>query len=108
MKQLHSLLLLAAAAALCGCTALSVPRTQITGSVGGQPFSLASPKDSTLIGLKVTASSNGVMSVIIERLECRMNPDVVSTTSKAQVDLVNAVADGVTRAAAKAAAAAVP
>jgi curli biogenesis system outer membrane secretion channel CsgG len=99
MKQLVSI---AAIALLCsGC--LMVPKTSITGTLGGQPFSLASPKDSTLVGLRLEAATNGTMQLRIERLECRMNPDVVSMTGKAQVDLVNAVAAGVSNAAAEAA-----
>ena len=89
----------------CGC--LAVPKTTISGTLGGQPFSLASPKDSTLIGLRLEASTNGTMELRIERLEVKMNPDVVSMSGRAQVDLVNAVAAGVADAAGKAAAAAV-
>ena len=89
----------------CGC--LAVPKTTISGTLGGQPFSLASPKDSTLIGLRLEASTNGTMALRIERLECRMNPDVVSMTGAAQVNLINAVSAGVADAAGKAAAAAV-
>jgi curli biogenesis system outer membrane secretion channel CsgG len=99
------ILTLTGLAALCsGC--LMVPKTSITGTLGGQPFSLASPKDSTLVGLRLEAATNGTMQLRIERLECRMNPDVVSMTGKAQVDLVNAVASGVSAAAAEAAKAA--
>lgn len=86
---------------LIGCVA--VPKTTITGTLGGQPFSLSSPKDSTLVGLELTAATNGAMKLAIERLECRMNPDVVSMTGAAQVNLVNAIASGVSDAAAKAA-----
>lgn len=86
---------------LIGCVA--VPKTTITGTLGGQPFSLSSPKDSTLVGLELTAATNGAMKLAIEQLECRMNPDVVSMTGAAQVNLVNAVAAGVADAAGKAA-----
>lgn len=96
------ILTLTGLAALCsGC--LMVPKTSISGTLGGQPFSLASPKDSTLMGLRLEASTNGTMQLRIERLECRMNPDVVSMTGAAQVNMINAVASGVADAAAKAA-----
>lgn len=99
------ILTLTGLAALCsGC--LMVPKTSISGTLGGQPFSLASPKDSTLVGLRLEASTNGTMLLRVERLECRMNPDVVSMTGAAQVNLVNAVASGVSAAAAEAAKAA--
>jgi hypothetical protein len=90
---------------MCGC--LGVPKSSISGTLGGQPFALTSPKDSTLVGLRVTAGTNGLLSVVVERLEVKMNPDVVSMSGRAQVDLVNAVASGVADAAGKAAAAAV-
>lgn len=87
---------------LCaGC--LMVPKTSITGTLGGQPFSLSSPKDSILVGLELTATTNGTMKLQIDQLECRMNPDVVSMTGQAQVNLVNAIVSGVSDAAVKAA-----
>ena len=92
-----TLLVLAVAAAGAGC--VGVPQTTISGTLGGTPFSLSSPKDSTLVGLRLESSTNGVMQLRIERLEVRMNPDVVSMTGRAQVDLVNAVAAGVAEAA---------
>jgi len=51
------------------------------------------------VGLRLESNTNGVMQLRIERLEVRMNPDVVSMTGRAQVDLVNAVAAGVAEAA---------
>jgi hypothetical protein len=102
MKRLFVVI---AAAAICvGCVA--VPKSTITGTLGGQPFSLSSPKDSTLIGFELTAATNGTMRLKIESLKVNMNPDGVSMTGKAQVDLVNAVASGVSAAAAEAAKAA--
>ncbi len=90
---------------MCGC--LGVPKSSISGTLGGQPFALTSPKDSTLVGLRLSAATNGTMELRIESLEVKMNPDVVSMSGRAQVDLVNAVAAGVAAAAGKAAAAAV-
>jgi len=92
-----TLLVLAVAAAGAGC--VGVPQTTISGTLGGTPFSLSSLKDSTLVGLRLESNTNGVMQLRIERLEVRMNPDVVSMTGRAQVDLVNAVAAGVAEAA---------
>jgi len=99
MKQLVSIVTVCLL--LVGCVA--VPKTTISGVLGGAPFSLSSPKDSTLVGLRLEASTNGTMQLLVERLECRMNPDVVSMTGAAQVNLVNAIASGVSDAAAKAA-----
>ena len=94
-------LLLGLVALCAGC--LNVPKTSISGTLGGQPFALSSPKDSTLVGLRLSAAPNGTMELIIERLDVKMNPDVVSMTGAAQVNLVNAVAAGVADAAGKAA-----
>lgn len=80
---------------LSGCIAASVPKTVITGSIGGKPFTLSSPKDSDLAGLKITADTNGAVSITLTSLAVRMNPDVITTTGDAQVKLVNAVAAGV-------------
>lgn len=94
-------LLLGLVALCAGC--LNVPKTSISGTLGGQPFALSSPKDSTLVGLRLSAAPNGTMELIIEQLDVKMNPDVVSMTGAAQVNLVNAVAAGVADAAGKAA-----
>jgi hypothetical protein len=92
-----TLLVLAVAAAGAGC--VGVPQTTISGTLGGTPFAISSPKDSSLQGLDLSSDPSGQMHLRIEKLEVRMNPDVVSMTGKAQVDLVNAVAAGVAEAA---------
>jgi hypothetical protein len=95
MKTLALLPLLA----LCGCMALSVPRTEIEGSLGGQPFRLATPKDSKLKELMIEVRNldafggTNFTSICIGSLEANMSPEVITTTSAGQVQMINAVAD---------------
>ncbi len=89
--------------AFIGSGCLMVPKTTISGTLGGQPFALSSPKDSTLQGLDLSADPAGKMHLRIEKLDVKMNPDVVSMSGKAQVDIINAISDAVVSAAGKAA-----
>ena len=95
MKTLALLPLLA----LCGCMALSVPRTEIEGSLGGQPFRLATPKDSKLKDLMIEVRNldafggTNYTSICIGSLEANMSPEVITTTSAGQVQMINAVAE---------------
>ena len=95
MKQIRNLLfpvaLAYAAAHLTGCVA--VPKTTITGSIAGQPFAISSPKDSTLNGLLITANTNGV-SVKIDSLTAKMNPDIITTTAAGQKAMIDAIFTG--------------
>lgn len=86
---------------LCGCVA--VPKTTITGTISGQPFTLSSPKNSTLTNLDVTASTNGSVSIHVGSLVTVMDPAVITTTAEGEAKLVQAGA-----AAAAAAIAAIP
>lgn len=85
--------------ALCGCMALSVPRTEIEGSLGGQPFRLTTPKDSKLKELMIEVRNldafggTNFTSICIGSLEANMSPEVITTTSAGQVQMINAVAE---------------
>ena len=83
---------------LCGCMNLIVPKTEISGSIGGQPFKYSGPKDQTLGSLTLTASTNGAVSITVSNLSAKMNPDVISMTSKAQVDIINALSAAIQQA----------
>jgi hypothetical protein len=80
---------------LTGCIAASVPRTTITGSLGGKPFSVSAPKDVDLSSLTVMADTNGAVSIVVKNLKTRMSPDVITTTGDAQVKLITAVGEQV-------------
>lgn len=76
---------------LTGCIRSMVPRTHISGTIAGQPFTIEAPKDAKLRGLEVIAEADGSVSIAIAELETRMNPDVISTTADAQVKMFEAV-----------------
>jgi hypothetical protein len=86
-----------------GCIARSVPRTSIAGSIGGRPFKIEAPKDISLSQLKISADTNGVVSISIESLTARMNPDVITTTAEGQVKMIHAIGEQMREASAKAA-----
>ena len=77
---------------LSGC--VMVPKTVITGSIGGKPFSFSGPKDCSLSSLTVKADTNGAVSLIISGLQTRMNPDVITTTGAAQTAMVKEIFAG--------------
>ena len=68
-----------------------VPKTTISGYLNGKPFSVVSPKDSTLTGLDIVAHTNGEISVHIESLSAKMNPEVITMSAQAQVDIISAL-----------------
>lgn len=79
------------ALALCGCSNLQVPRTHISGSIGGEPFDLSSPKDTELQGLNITRATNGTVSITISNLSAKMNPAIVQMSGDAFVNGINAM-----------------
>jgi len=97
MKKILLLILLA----LTGCVGTMVPMTKITGSIAGQPFTLQSPKDSELTGLEISAEgkdtfgTTNYVTIKVQSLKAKMNPDVITTTGDAQAKLIStAVAAG--------------
>lgn len=75
---------------LTGCVRSIVPQTQISGSLGGKPFHAGFPKNVRIGSLAITANTNGTVSLMISNLETIMDPQVITTTSDAQVKLVKA------------------
>ena len=82
---------------LCGCMAAQVPKTTLTGSLGGAPFEFSSPKDVDMTNFVARAETNGAMSITIGAIHAKMNPDVITTTGTAQALMITAVADGVAK-----------
>lgn len=80
---------------ITGCVA--VPKTKISGSLGGQPFTLEAPKDGDLQGLELSAETNGSVHMHIDHLTVKMNPDVISQTASGQVQIINATGDVVAK-----------
>lgn len=95
-RTIKQLAIIAIISLLTGC--VFVPKTTISGNIGGHPFALSSPKDTTLTGLNIVAETNGSVQIVVSHLQSKMNPDVISTTAQGQVDLINAVSSAVQQA----------
>lgn len=82
-----------------GCSTINdrVPKTTINGSISGQPFEISTPKDSDLQGLDIRSDTNGVVSVHIEKLAAKMNPENITNTGAAEAAIIQATADAVER-----------
>ena len=92
-KSLKSLCVaLVAVACLTGC--LNVPKTKISGTIGGQKFSGSFPKDADLSDLEVSAQTNGTVKLHIGALKTRMNPDVVQQSAAGQAQIMTAAMNG--------------
>jgi hypothetical protein len=80
-----------------GCQSVrdSVPATQITGNIGGKPFSFTGPKDLALDTLHIEAKTDGGVTLDVKGLNARTNPDVITTTGDAQAKITKAQADAV-------------
>lgn len=85
---MKKLLCILPALALCGCMNLVIPKTVIKGTINGTPFAISSPKDSELRGLQITVNTNGDVSVVIDALTTKMNPEVITTTAEGQRVLI--------------------
>lgn len=95
-KHIAFITLIIALLPLCGCIGNIVPKTTISGSLGGAPFSITSPKNSELAGLEITntrSESNSVTSIKIQSLKAAMDPAVITTTGEAQAKIVTAAFD---------------
>lgn len=97
----------AAGALLCSCftsgCALSaqIPKTSVSGTISGQPFTLITPKDSKLTGLRIEAQGGAFTNwcrISIESLEAHMNPEVITTTADGQAKLIQSVGDATAKA----------
>lgn len=88
MKKLILIPLLA----LVGCSTPRdiVPQTEITGSLGGKPVKVALPKDMKAKEIKFSSDTNGCVEVSIKEIETRMNPDVITVSTKGYADMRDA------------------
>lgn len=88
----------ALALVMTGCVGKVVPQTKITGSIGGKPFAVVTPKDSDLEGFEVRAETNGTITVKLDKLTAKMNPENITNTGAAQAAIINATAEAVSKA----------
>lgn len=95
MKRLLALSLMPLIILLSGCVGSMVPMTKVTGSIAGQPFTLQSPKDSELTGLEISAEGKDTfgttnhVTIKIQSLKAKMNPEIITTTGDAQAKLIS-------------------
>ncbi len=75
-----------------GCQSVrdTVPATQISGSLGNKPFSITAPKDVSIEHFKASVETNGTVSVEINNLNAKVNPDVITTSGDAQAKITEA------------------
>ena len=103
-----TLLLLPLILTLTGCMALSVPRTQISGTINGQPFTLSTPKDSEMKNLMIEVRGvdhfgTNYTAISIDSLEANMNPEIITTTADRQIKMIQAIGSEIRSTAATAA-----
>lgn len=109
-KILLAVMVAVMVAVLCGC--VNVPKSKISGTINGIPFTVESPKDSKLQGLTVEVrgtdnfGGTNFARVRLDSMEAHMNPEVITTTGDAQVKLVNAIGEHIIKGMGAAAAAA--
>jgi hypothetical protein len=96
-KTLTLSLVLASGFFLTGCFN-PVPKTTITGSIGGQAFSLSNPKDTVVSNLTVSVATNGTASLSIGYLESANNSNVVSSAFAGQAGVVKETGDAAVKA----------
>lgn len=78
---------------VAGCTVGGAsPKTKVSGSLAGKPFSLETPKDNELTGLDFSCETNGTVHLRIERLTSSVNPTNVANTAAGQVAIIQATA----------------
>jgi len=72
-------------AILTGCASVrdNVPATCISGKIMGQPYNLEFPKDMTADKIEINVTTNGSVSVLIEKISARQNTEAITMTGSA-------------------------
>ena len=101
-----------ALALLTGCGSLMspVPVTRISGTLGGQSFSLSSPKDTVATNLSVTVGTNGTAILSIGYIASKQDIAAITNSYAGEqavvhevgVQVINGVQAGISAAAAAA------
>lgn len=100
MKKLNLLLALASIVLIAGCSGCAaltrqpVPATRISGTLGGAPFTLESPKQGEWTGVDLTMST-GVTNfhLHIDSVKAVNDPQVIDKASAGRVAEINAWKD---------------
>jgi hypothetical protein len=67
-----------------------VPATQITGTIGGKPFSLTSPKNVSIAYLRVDAATNGTVSMTISNMSANVDDNAIQLAGAAYASSISA------------------
>jgi len=67
----------------CGTVRDNVPATCISGKIMGQPYNLEFPKDMTADKIEINVTTNGSVSVLIEKIAAKTNPETITMTGEA-------------------------
>jgi len=89
-KTLASLLLCSLALiAFTGCKtpADAVPRSEISASLYGKPMRVLLPKDMEADEIKFSATTNGAVDLSIKNIKTRMNPDVITVSTRGYAEM---------------------
>ena len=91
MKHLAiNLLSIAAISIVCaGCKtpADAVPRSEISASLYGKPMRVLLPKDMEADEIKFSATTNGAVDLSIKNIKTRMNPDVITVSTRGYAEM---------------------
>lgn len=76
---------------LTGCSLSSAyPKTKITGTLGGHPFTLQAPKDYDINGLEASVDTNGAIHLHIDSLKANLSVTNIAAVGSAESQIVTA------------------
>ena len=77
--------IIAAASCVTGCGSVrdNVPVTKFNAVLNGKPCSFTGPKDFKAKRVEFAVATNGTVSLVMEDIDARMNPDIISMTGEA-------------------------
>lgn len=76
---------------LCSCASSQVPRSDITFDLVKGTGHLLLPKDADVSGLLITVSTNHDVSIKIQKLSVKTNPEVIGASGVATADSITAI-----------------
>ncbi len=82
MKIIH-ILFATLALLFCGCASQQVPKSVIAFDLHAGTGKLSLPKDADITGLNVTVGTNNQVSVRVDHLTVKTNPDTIAASGTA-------------------------
>ena len=71
----------------CKTPADAVPRSEISASLYGKPMRVLLPKDMEADEIKFSATTNGAVDLSIKNIKTRMNPDVITVSTRGYAEM---------------------